>query len=122
MLNTELNLVDCSINAIDLEDVPLIDSPTLNVSFERTLRYLLFSFQATTIPTLSPVLTVSPTLNWFVSTLILNDAIFSNGIACPDDEGPLKMPGCVTDRSKLYDTVAFPPPGFVFTPVITNGS
>ena len=53
MLNTELNLVDCSINAIDLEDVPLIDSPTLNVSFERTLRYLLFSFQATTIPTLS---------------------------------------------------------------------
>ena len=63
MLNTELNLVDCSINAIDLEDVPLMDSPTLNVSFERTLRYLLFSFQATTIPTLSPVLTVSPTLN-----------------------------------------------------------
>ena len=101
MLNTELNLVDCSINAIDLEDVPLIDSPTLNVSFERTLRYLLFSFHATTVPTLSPVLTVSPTLNWFVSTSILNCAIFSKGIAWPDDEGPLKMPGLVTDESKL---------------------
>ena len=57
-----------------------------------------------------------------VETLILNWAIFSKGIACPDDEGPLKMPGLVTDESKLYDTVAFPPPGFVFTPVITNGS
>jgi len=86
------------------------------------LRYLLFSFHATTVPSLSPVLTVSPTLNWFVSTLILNAARFSNGIACPDDEGPLKMPGLVTDRSKLYDTVAFPPPGFVFTPVIVNES
>ena len=85
MLNTELNLVDCSINAIDLEDVPLIDSPTLNVSFERTLRYLLFSFQQQQFLPYH-LLTVSPTLNWFVSTLILNDAIFSNGIACPDDE------------------------------------
>ena len=99
MLNTELNLVDCSINAIDLEEAPLIDSPTLKVSLERTFRYLLFSFQATTTPTLSPVLTVSPALNWFVSTSILNWAIFSNGIACPDDEGPLKIPGCVTDES-----------------------
>ena len=51
-----------------------------------------------------------------------NAAIFTNGIACPDDEDPLKIPGCVTDLSKLYDTVAFPPPGLVFTPVITNGS
>jgi len=32
------------------------------------------------------------------------------------------MPGLVTDESKLYDTDAFPPPGFVLTPVITNGS
>ena len=48
--------------------------------------------------------------------------MFSNGIACPDDEGPLNMPGLVTDESKLYETVAFPPPGFVFTPVITKGS
>ena len=63
ILKTELNLVVCSINAIDLEDAPLIASPTLNVSFERTLRYLLFSFHATTVPSLSPVLTVSPTLN-----------------------------------------------------------
>ena len=63
ILKTELNLVVCSINAIDLEDAPLIDSPTSNVSFERTLRYLLFSFHATTVPSLSPVLTVSPTLN-----------------------------------------------------------
>ena len=72
ILKTESNLVVCSISAIDLEEEPLIDSPTLNVSFERTLRYLLFSFHATTVPTLSPVLTVSPTLNWFVSTSILN--------------------------------------------------
>ena len=48
--------------------------------------------------------------------------MFINGIACPEDEDPLKIPGCVTDLSKLYDTVAFPPPGLVFTPVITNGS
>ena len=40
-----------------------------------------------------------------------------NGIACPEDDGPLKMPGLVTDESKLYETVAFPPPGFVLTPV-----
>ena len=91
----------CSISAIDLDDCPLIDSFTLKVSFERTLRYLLFSFHATTVPTLSPVLTVSPTLNWLVSTSILNCAIFSKGIAWPDDEGPLKMPGLVTDESKL---------------------
>ena len=115
-------MVVCSINAIDLDDCPLIDSLTLNVSFERIFRYLLFSFQATTTPTLSPVLTVSPTLNWFVSTLILNWAILINGIACPEDEGPLNMPGLVTEESKLYETVAFPPPGFVFTPVITKGS
>ena len=83
---------------------------------------MLSSFQSITVPTLSPVLTVSPILNWFVSTAILNVAMFSNSIACPDDEGPLKMPGLVTDESKLYDTVAFPPPGFVLTPVITNGS
>ena len=101
MLNTELNLVVCSINAIDLEEAPLIDSPTLKVSLERTFKYLLFSFQATTVPILSPVLTISPTLNWFVSTSISNCAIFSNGIACPDDEGPLKMPGLVTEESKL---------------------
>ena len=56
ILNVELNLVVCSITAIDLDEVPLIDSPTLNVSFERTFKYLLFSFQATTVPTLSPVL------------------------------------------------------------------
>ena len=61
MLNTELNLVVCSIIAIDFEEAPLIDSPTSKVSFDRTLRYLLFSFHATTVPTLSPVLTVSPT-------------------------------------------------------------
>ena len=122
MLNTESNLVVCSINAIDLDDCPLIDSLTLKVLFDNTLRYLLFSFHATTTPTLSPVVTVSPTLNWFVSTSILNWAIFKYGIACPDDDGPLNMPGLVTDESKLYETVAFPPPGFVFTPVITNGS
>ena len=80
MLKTELNFVACSISAIDFEDTPLIDSPTSKVSFERTFRYLLFSFHATTVPTLSPVLTVSPTLNWFVSTSILNCAIFSKGI------------------------------------------
>ena len=45
-----------------------------------------------------------------------------NGIACPEDEGPLNMPGLVTEESKLYETVAFPPPGFVFTPVIVNES
>ena len=92
----------CSIIAIDLDEDPLIDSPEVNVSFDNTFRYLLFSFQATTVPILSPVLTFSPTLNWFVSTLILNWAIFSYGIAWPDDEGPLKMPGLVTDESKLY--------------------
>ena len=101
MLNVELNLLVCSINAIDLEEVPLIDSPTLKVSFERTFRYLLFSFHATTVPTLSPVLTVSPTLNWFVSTPISNCAIFSKGIACPDDLVALNVPGCVTDESSL---------------------
>ena len=63
ILKTELNLVVCSINAIDLEDSPLIDSPTLKVSFERTFRYLLLSFHATTVPSLSPVLTFSPILN-----------------------------------------------------------
>ena len=50
-------------DAIDLDDVPLIDSPTSKVSFERTFRYLLSSFHATTVPILSPVLTISPTLN-----------------------------------------------------------
>ena len=50
-------------NATDLEDCPLIDSPISKVSLERTLRYLLSSFQATTVPDLSPVLTISPTLN-----------------------------------------------------------
>ena len=94
-------MVVCSINAIDLDDCPLIDSLTLNVSFERIFRYLLFSFQATTTPTLSPVLTVSPTLNWLTSTSILNWAIFKYGIACPEDEGPLNMPGLVTEESKL---------------------
>ena len=83
---------------------------------------MLFSFHATTVPSLSPVLTVSPTLNWLGLMSILNDAMFSNGIACPDDEGPLKMPGLVTEESNLYETVAFPPPGFVLTPVIINGS
>ena len=63
ILKTELNFDVCSISAIDFEDAPLIDSPTLKVSFERTFKYLLFSFHATTVPTLSPVLTVSPTLN-----------------------------------------------------------
>ena len=63
ILKTELNFDVCSISAIDFEDAPLIDSPTLKVSFERTFRYLLFSFHATTVPCLSPVLTVSPTLN-----------------------------------------------------------
>ena len=101
ILNTELNLDVCSINAIDLEETPLIDSPTLNVSLERTFRYLLFSFHATTVPSLSPVLTVSPTLNWFVSTPISNCAIFSKGIACPDDLVALNVPGCVTDESSL---------------------
>ena len=101
MLKTELNLVVCSINAIDLDDSPLIDSPTLKVSFERTFRYLLFSFHATTVPSLSPVLTFSPILNWFVSTVISKAARSANGIALPDDEGPLKIPGCVTDLSKL---------------------
>ena len=43
-----------------------------------------------------------------------------NGIACPEDDGPLKMPGLVTDESKLYETVAFPPPGFVLTPVTVS--
>ena len=66
MLNVELKLVTCSISAIDLDDAPLIDSPILNLSFERTFNYLLFSFHATTVPFLSPVLTISPTLNWFV--------------------------------------------------------
>ena len=101
MLNVELKLVTCSISAIDLDDAPLIDSPILNLSFERTFKYLLFSFHATTVPFLSPVLTISPTLNWFVSTSILNCAMFSYGIAWPDDEGPLKIPGCVTDESRL---------------------
>ena len=101
ILKTELNFVVCSISAIDFEDAPLIDSPTSKVSFERTLRYLLFSFHATTIPCLSPVLTVSPTLNWFVSTPISNCAIFSKGIACPDDLAALNVPGCVTDESNL---------------------
>ena len=91
----------CSISAIDLDDWPLIDSPTLKVSFERILRYLLFSFHATTVPSLSPVVTVSPIANWFVSTPMSNCAIFSNGIACPDDDGPLKMTGLVTDESKF---------------------
>ena len=108
--------------AIDLDDDPFINSSTLKVSFERTLRYLLFSFQATTVPSLSPVLTVSPTLNWLGLISMLNDAIFSNGIACPDDEGPLKMPGLVTEESNLYETVAIHPPGFRFTPVITEWS
>ena len=53
---------------------------------------------------------------------MLKAATSSKGIALPDEDGPLKMPGLVTDESKLYDTDAFPPPGFVFTPVITNGS
>ena len=101
MLNTELNLVACSIVAIDLDDTPLIDSPTLKVSFERTFKYLLFSFHATTVPSLSPVLTISPTLNWFVSTPISNCAIFSKGIACPDDFASLNVPGSVTDESSL---------------------
>ena len=101
MLNTELNLVACSIVAIDLDDTPLIDSPTVKVSFERTFKYLLFSFHATTVPSLSPVLTVSPTLNWFVSTPISNCAIFSKGIACPDDFASLNVPGSVTDESSL---------------------
>ena len=89
-------MVACSIDAIDLDDTPLINSPTLKLSFERTLRYLLFSFHATTVPSLSPVLTVSPTLNWLVSTPISNCAIFSKGIACPDDFVSLNVPGCVT--------------------------
>ena len=63
ILKTESNLVVCSIKAIDFDDCPVIDSFTLKVSFDKTLRYLLFSFHATTTPTLSPVLTVSPTLN-----------------------------------------------------------
>ena len=109
-------------NATDLEDCPLIDSPISKVSLERTLRYLLSSFQSTTVPDLSPVLTISPTLNWFGLIPILNCAISWKGIARPEDDGPLKMPGFVTDESKLYETVAFPPPGFVFTPVITNDS
>ena len=100
----------------------MIDSPTSKVSLERTLRYLLFSFQETTVPSLSPVLTISPSLNWFGLIPMLKAATSSKGIALPDEDGPLKMPGLVTDESKLYDTDAFPPPGFVFTPVITNGS
>ena len=40
ILKAELNLVVCSINAIDLDDSPLIDSPIVKVSFERTFRYL----------------------------------------------------------------------------------
>ena len=91
----------CSIVAIDLDDTPLIDSPTLKVSFERTFKYLLFSFHAKTVPSLSPVLTVSPTLNWLVSTPISNCAIFSKGIACPDDFSSLNVPGSVTDESSL---------------------
>ena len=63
ILKTESNLVVCSIKAIDFDDCPVIDSLILKVSFDNTLRYLLFSFHATTTPTLSPVLTVSPTLN-----------------------------------------------------------
>ena len=63
ILNTDPNLVVCSISAIDLEDSPLIDSPTSKVLFERTFKYLLFSFHATTVPSLSPVLTFSPILN-----------------------------------------------------------
>ena len=122
ILKVELNLVVCSIIPIDLDDEPLIDSPDLNVSLDNTFKYLLSSFQPTTVPTLSPVLTVSPTLKLFGSTLMSNWARFSKGIAWPDDEGPLKMPGLVTEESKLYDTVAFPPPGFVFTPVITKDS
>ena len=91
----------CSIIAIDLDDDPLMDSPALKVSLDNTFKYLLSSFQATTVPILSPVLTSSPILNWLVATVILNWAIFSKGMACPDDEGPLKMPGLVTDESRL---------------------
>ena len=89
------------INATDLEDLPFIDSPILKLSLESIFKYLLSSFHATTVPTLSPVLTISPTLNWFGLIPILNVATSSKGMTLPDDDGPLKMPGFVTNVSNL---------------------
>ena len=97
----EENIFVWVINATDLEDLPFNDSSTLNVSFERTFKYLLSSFQPTTVPTLSPVLTISPTLNWFGLIPILKVATSSKGITLPEDDGPLKMPGFVTNVSNL---------------------
>ena len=99
--NDEENVFVWVINAIDLDDLPFIDSLISNLSFERTFKYLLSSFQPTTVPTLSPVLTISPTLNWFGLILILKVAISSKGITLPEDDGPLKMPGFVTNVSSL---------------------
>ena len=71
------------------------------MSNDRTFRYLLVSFQVTTIPVLSPVLTVSPSANSFVLTLISNLGISNQGITLPDDDDPLKVPGLVTVVSNL---------------------
>ena len=91
----------CSILATDLEDDPVIVSLTAKLSNDKTFKYLLVSFQETTTPVLSPVLTISPSANSLTLDFAVNLGISNQGITLPDDDGPLKMPGLVTVVSNL---------------------
>ena len=117
MLNLEEYLFISVIIAADLEERPLITSPTLKTSSETTLRYLFLSFQVTTVPLLSPVLIISFSLKLFGLTFTSNIARSSARATLPEELPPLKIPAFVTEESNWYDTVAPPPPAFVETPV-----